>query len=318
MNIRLAIICLVSCCLLLLTAHAGSAPIPERSKVDPPNIGYFGRMEKVLYATDATDTTIVTNMLIKEIFGQMGMESKVKLYMDVEKLKHDLSNNYIDAVFINIFDYFTMEHLVNTDYIYTIPFSPKVHEKTLLITQKKDHIAKVEELRGKSISIPSGHFHGNYYLEVELMKRGLPQSVHFFSGIEEVNDINSAVIDLFFGKTDCALVTDVSYELAAELNKQIPEKLEILLSSNDIVPQIIALNKNIPVPVTQNVDERLTKAHENPRIKYLLSLFHATKFVKLNESQILESHRLFSEYQAMMEQVESINHDHPISSGDEH
>ncbi|MES9945629.1 MAG: PhnD/SsuA/transferrin family substrate-binding protein [Candidatus Thiodiazotropha sp.] len=283
-----------------MTTHAGAAPLPERYQGDLPDIGYFGRMEKVLYSADAKDTTIVTNVLIKEIFGQMGMKSEVKLYLDVEKLKQDLSNNYIDAVFINVFDYFTMEHLLNTDYIYTIPFSPNIHEKTLLITPKKDHISKVDELRGKSISIPSGHFHGNYFLDVELLKRGLPQSTNFFARIEEVNDINTAVIDLFFGKTDCALVTDVSYELAAELNKQIPKNLEILLSSNDIVPQIIAMNKNIPISITQKVNSHLIKANENPRIKNLLSLFQAQKFVKLNKSQILESRRLFSEYQAIM------------------
>lgn len=304
------------CCLLFLSTHAGTAPLSERYQGDIPDIGYFGRMEKVLYSADAKDTTIATNVLIKEIFGQIGMKSEVKLYVDVEKLKQDLSNNYIDAVFIDIFDYFKIEHLLNTDYIHTILFSPNIHQKIILVTRKKDHISNVEELRGKSISIPSGHFHGNYYLDVELLKRGLPQSANFFSRIEEVNDINTAVIDLFFGKTDCALVTDVTYELAAELNKQIPNNLEILLSSNDIVPQIIAMNKNIPISITQEVSTHLIKINENPRIKTLLSLIQAKKFVKLNKSQILESRRLFSEYQAMIKQVESMKYDYPSSSGD--
>lgn len=304
------------CCLLLLSTHAGTTPLSERYQGDIPDIGYFGRMEKVLYSADAKDTTIATNVLIKEIFGQIGMKSEIKLYVDVEKLKQDLSNNYIDAVFIDIFDYFKMEHLLNTDYIHTVLFSPNIHQKILLITRKKDHISKVEELRGKSISIPSGHFNGNYYLDTELLKRGLPQSANFFAHIEEVNDINTAVIDLFFGKTDCALVTDVTYELAAEYNKQIPKNLEILLSSVNIVPQIIAMNKNIPISITQEVSSHLTKANENPRIKNLLSLFQAKKFVKLKKSQILESRRLFSEYQVMMKLLGSRKHDYPSSSGD--
>ncbi|MES9971567.1 MAG: PhnD/SsuA/transferrin family substrate-binding protein [Candidatus Thiodiazotropha sp.] len=317
MNARFAHIHLICSCLILYSTLVGSAPIPERYQDDLPDVGYFGRMDKVLYASDATDTTIATNMLIKQIFSQIGMQAVIKTYKDGETLRNDLSGNRIDAVFVNIFDYFRMEHLVNTDYLYSLTIGPNPYQKTLLITQKKDRIRKIEDLQGKSISIPRGHFLGNYYLDVELLKRGLPDSTKFFSNIEETVDINSAVIDLFFGKTDCALVTEFTFKLAAEMNSQINNNLEILLASKEMVPQIIALNKNISPPVFQRVDSHLIKIHKNPRVRKLLTLFRASNIVKLNLDNIKESRRLFSEYHATAKKAELNHNVHHFNSNSE-
>jgi hypothetical protein len=290
---------MVSLLLVIALAPARSAPIPDRYQGEIPKIGYFGRMEHVLYSSDVTDTTIATNMLIKKIFGLMNMKAEIKLYENLETLKLDLSKNLIDATFVNIFDFFAMEHLVNPDYIYALILSPGGFEKTLLITRKKQQIAKLEDLQDLSISIPRGYLVGKYYLDLELMKRNLPKSEHYFSHINEVADINSAVIDLFFGKTDCALVTDIAFELASEMNKQISIDLEILLESTEMVPQVLALNKNISPDIFKQIDNYIINAHEIQRIKTLLSLFRGQKFVRLKKSQIQSSRKLLHEYQAM-------------------
>jgi ABC-type phosphate/phosphonate transport system substrate-binding protein len=290
---------LVVSALAFATLASNADPIPDRYNSAFPKIGYFGRMEKVLYSSNATDTTIATNMIIDKIFGLMGMESDVKFYEDANNLKNDLSKNLVDGVFVNIFDYFAMEHLINPDYIYALTLGPEIFEKTLLITHKNLQISKLEDLSGRSITIPSGHHLGKKYLDLELMKRGLSKSEHFFSTTREVVDINSAIIDLFFGKTDCALVTDIAFKLASELNKQIPKSLDVLLTSNQMIPQIIALNKNISKITVEKVDHNIVNAHKSQHVKHLLSLFRAKKIIKLKKNQLDENRRLLVKYQTL-------------------
>lgn len=285
--------------LVLLATQSNAAPIPDRYHAETPEIGYFGRMEKVLYSSNAIDTTIATNMIIKQIFGLMGMKSEIKFYLDSNNLKRDLSQNRIDGIVVNISDFLEMEHLINPDYLYALTLGPDIFEKTLLVTRKSQMIDTLEHLRGSTITIPSGHYIGKTYLDLELMKRGLPTSERFFSVIREVKDINTSLIDLFFGKTDCALVTNVAYELASELNKQIPKDLEILLASKEMIPQIIALNNNISVATLKKVDHNIVNAHKNQHVKNLLSLFRATKIVKLDNNQLDETRRLLTEYQTI-------------------
>jgi ABC-type phosphate/phosphonate transport system substrate-binding protein len=206
-----------------------------------------------------------------------------------------------------------MEHLINPDYVYALTLGPGIFEKILLVTRKDLKISKLEDLQGRSITIPSGHILGKKYLDLELMTRGLPTSKQFFSTIREVDDVNSSLIDLFFGKTDCALVTDVAFKLASELNTQIPRNLEMLLSSKEIIPQIIALNKNISIPAIQKVDHNIIRAHQNQHVKNLLSLFRTSRIVKLKQNQLDESRRLIIKYQTIKQSNTTSSNNNPTT-----
>lgn len=304
MKYRVAYSYLLSCCLLLTTILTHSAPLPDRY-TDNPSIGYFGRMSKILFDANVTDTTIATDMIIRKVFGMMDMKSEIKIYEDRNALIHDLSENRVDAVFTNTIDHFALDHLINSDYIYTLIYGSSAHQKAYLLTRKKDRIKNLVDLRGKKISIPNGHDLGRLFLDVELRKQGLPGLDKYFSSIKQTIDTNTAVVDLFFGKSDCALVSDVAFELAAELNKQIPQDLKVLIASDYMIPQIIAINKNVPHSIFKKVDEFLVKAHENPRIKHLLSLFRAKKFVKLEQNQLIESRSLLDEHEVLLKQAGS-------------
>jgi ABC-type phosphate/phosphonate transport system substrate-binding protein len=259
-------------------------------------------MEQALYSSDATDTTIATNMIIKKVTNLMGMESEVKFYIELENLKDDLSANRLDGVFVNILDFFTIEHLVHPDYIYALTLGPDSFDKTLLVTRKDLNITKLEDLRGGSISIPDGYFLGRKYLDLELAKRKLPRSERFFKSVLEAEDINASLIDLFFGKADCALATDVSFKITAELNEQLIEDLQVLLTSKEMIPQVIAMNKNIPPNILKKVNFNIVNAHKNKHIMKLFSLFRAKKIAKVEQEHLEENRRLLLEYEALTQE----------------
>lgn len=292
-------LCLTAIICIIMTTLADAAPLPDRY-INDPEIGYFGRMSKVLFDANATDTTIATDMIIRKVFGLMDMQSKIKIYENRDQLILDLTENRVDAVFTSVIDHIELEHLINSNYIYTLVYGSRPLQKVYLLTRKNAQIKHISELQGRRISIPKGHYLGSRFLDVKLLKEDLQKSNDFFSQIREVEDTNTAIVELFFGKTDCALVSDIAFELAGELNVQISQELEVLISSNDMVPQIIAINKNVPQSIFDKVDTFLVKSHENKRIKYLLSLFRAKKFVKLEQDQLLETRRLLDEYNILL------------------
>ncbi|MEW8505426.1 MAG: PhnD/SsuA/transferrin family substrate-binding protein [Candidatus Thiodiazotropha sp.] len=298
MKHRAVFFLLLSTCLFISATVAETASLPERYK-DNPSIGYFGRMSKILFDANVTDTTIATDMIIRNVFGMMDMKSEIKIYDDRNNLISDLYENRVDAVFTNVIDHFELEHLIDPEHIYTLIYGSSAEQKIYLLTRKKDNIRNLRDLQEKTISIPNGHYLGRLFLDVELRKSRLPGLESFFSGIESTIDTNTAVVNLFFGKNDCALVSDIAFELAVELNNQIFQDLEVLIASKNMVPQIIAINKNVPDSIYQRVDDFLVRAHENRRIKHLLTLFRAKKFIKLEQSQLNESRRLVDEYKTL-------------------
>ena len=274
--------------------------LPDRYTQMPEN-GYFGRMSKVLFDANVTDTTIATDMIIREVFGTMGMKSEIVVYEDKSELTNDLANNRIDAIFINTIDFLDMQHLIDMERLYTVIYGDRAEQTVLLLVRKSDNLDMISGLQGKSISIPAGHFLGRTYLEVLLMENDYPPIEQYFSNVHETIDTNSAIVDLFFNKTDAALVSDIAFELAAELNPRIRTTLKPLAESREMVPQIIGLNKNISEQNKTRIDEIMSKTHENKRIKHLLSLFRANKFIKLNQSDISSTKQLIDRYNSLMQ-----------------
>ena len=72
---------------------------------------------------------------------------------------------------------------------------------------------------------------GRRYLDIVLMRAGMPVAADFFSEVRYTGETNAAIVNLFFGQVDAALVTDFSFEVASELNRQIPQSLLTSLSS---------------------------------------------------------------------------------------
>ena len=258
-------------------------------------------MSKVLFDANVTDTTIATDMIIREVFGTMGMKSEIVVYEDKSELTNDLANNRIDAIFINTIDFLDMQHLIDMERLYTVIYGDRAEQTVLLLVRKSDNLDMISGLQGKSISIPAGHFLGRTYLEVLLMENDYPPIEQYFSNVHETIDTNSAIVDLFFNKTDAALVSDIAFELAAELNPRIRTTLKPLAESREMVPQIIGLNKNISEQNKTRIDEIMSKTHENKRIKHLLSLFRANKFIKLNQSDISSTKQLIDRYNSLMQ-----------------
>lgn len=274
--------------------------LPDRYTQMPEN-GYFGRMSKVLFDANVIDTTIATDMIIREVFGLLGMKSEIVVYEDRNKLTSDLANNRVDAVFINTIDIHDMQYLIDMNRLYTLVYGEQAEQTVLLLVRNSDNLDGISGLRGKSISIPAGHYLGRTYLDVLLMESDYPPIDQYFSNVHETIDTNSAIVDLFFNKTDSALVSDVAFELASELNPRIRTNLKPLAESQNMIPQIIGLNNNISEKNKARIDGIMGKSHQSKRIKYLLSLFRANKFMKVNQSDIRSTQQLIDRYNQLIQ-----------------
>ncbi|MCU7808724.1 MAG: hypothetical protein KZQ73_12770, partial [Candidatus Thiodiazotropha sp. (ex Semelilucina semeliformis)] len=88
---------------------------------------------------------------------------------------------------------------------------------------------------------------------------------------------------------------------------QLKNTLAVTTTSKPMIPQVIAINKNVPAKFTNKVDNFLVKSHKNIRIKHLLSLFRAKRFVKLDLETIYQTRALLDEYNKLSNSSSSNN-----------
>ncbi|MCU7813471.1 MAG: phosphate/phosphite/phosphonate ABC transporter substrate-binding protein [Candidatus Thiodiazotropha sp. (ex Notomyrtea botanica)] len=261
---------------------------------------YVGIMSRLLFSAHRTDTSIATEMTFLDFMKNIGKKGVFKNYSSPDDVLRDMKNHRLDAILTNPLDYIDLAHQINPTQQYSLTFADQLEQQILLIVRKDLKITQLNQLANKRLAFPAGNQLGKLYLDLILLRNKLAVSDDFFSEVHSGQDLNSAIIDLFFNKVDAALVTDVSYKLAIELNPQLSQEIEIFASSIPMIPLVIGINRSVPSDFTQQVELMVDNLDNYPRTLHLLSLFKANRIVRINKKQLEPIRALKAEYESLL------------------
>lgn len=246
-------------------------------------------------------------MAFLEFMKNINKKGIFSSYSSPARVLQEMANHRLDAILVNPVDYLEIDHHINPDNRYSLTFGNQLEQKIHLIIRSDLNIDRLDQLKDKHLVSPTGNQLGLLFLNLTLLRNDLPVANKFFSKMSSAEDLNSAIINLFFGKADAALVTDVAYNLATELNPQISHKIEILASSIPMIPLVIGINKSVPDEFTQEVSLMVDNLDAYPRTIHLLSLFKANRIVRIDHKQIEPIRAMSNEYKNLLKDNHQTN-----------
>ncbi|MES9971568.1 MAG: PhnD/SsuA/transferrin family substrate-binding protein [Candidatus Thiodiazotropha sp.] len=279
----------------LLFSHSGYSADPYDRET-----AIIGIMSRLMFSTNRIDTRIATEMIFNNFMKNIGKKGVFINTDSPQDAVQNMQQHRLDAVITNTLDYLEIDHMISPLHRYSVVIGPSKLQNIILLTRRSDKIENLSQLHRKRLTHPAGFNLGQIFLDVALMKQGLPVAERFFSNSDEVSDLNTAIIDLFFNKTDAALVTDASFGIASELNSQIHHQLEILIISEPIVPLVIGVNKFVPPEFTNRIDKMMSQLDQYPRTIHLLSLFKAKGIERISDQDLLSARMIKQEYNALL------------------
>jgi ABC-type phosphate/phosphonate transport system substrate-binding protein len=268
---------------------------------DTQTIRVGGSAESI-YDTRIADIEILISLLFNEMFKDQDKQLKIKIYDSDLLLSKQLVEGRLDAAFMNpVFFLNNIDHL-NSQYTYAVQHGSTTKTKYVVLVRRDSGITSLAGLRNKKIIIPSGHRVGQRFLDVELMRDGLPDTEGIFSELRHTRETNAAIVNLFFGQVDAALVTDFSYQVACELNRQIPDALQIIRTSEPLIHMLVSVRKDFPPQIVESLLP-FTKIFDNsPRLRYLQKTFLFEGVSKITAEDISDIQSLNREYVALKKQ----------------
>ncbi|MCU7853700.1 MAG: phosphate/phosphite/phosphonate ABC transporter substrate-binding protein [Candidatus Thiodiazotropha sp. (ex Monitilora ramsayi)] len=267
---------------------------------DGHNIVRVGGSAESIYDTNITDVEIMFSLLFNEMFKEDDEQFKIEIYNSDDTLERGLKQGELDAIFANTVHYLEIEELLNKSPSFAVQHGDSVHSKYFLIVRENDSIDKLADLQGKKIFIPSGHTVGELFLGVQLLRSNHGPLDVFFSEVRRSNKSNDAIVSLFFGQVDAALVTEFSFEVASELNPQIATSLKILSKSEPLVHMVISVHNDFPQDRVDNIYPRLGGIEELPRLDFLRKTFRFEGIHQINNEDLSNVRALSNEYRQLM------------------
>ena len=255
------------------------------------------------YDMRIADLEILISLLFNEMYKDENNQLQIKIYETEQIMERHLTSGKLDASFMSPVFYLNNIEYLDSEHIYAIQHGSSIKAKYNLLVRRDSGINSFEALGNKKLIAPTGHMVGLRYLDVELMRAGMPVAAESFSEIRYTAETNAAIINLFFGQVDAALVTDFSFEVASELNRQIPQSLQIILSSPPLIHMVIGMRKGFPPHLVEKYLPFAETLNKFPRLRYLKKNFRFEGVKKISHDDFGTLDRLNKEYAELKNKV---------------
>jgi len=156
-----------------------------------------------------------------------------------------------------------------------------VAKEELLLLVKKGRFSSLADLGQRSLTVLEGvsHHMALAWLAVSLREAGLPDTQTHFGAVTSVAKPARAVLPVFFGQQDVALVDRAAFDLMVELNPQIGRDVVALATSPPMIHSVILFDKRFATASREATLDALLALHTTPRGQQLLSLFRLERLV---------------------------------------
>ena len=194
-----------------------------------------------------------------------------------------------DGVIFESWNYLLLENADWLEPMFLSSVEGQIATRYLLIGQKDHGFEQLDGLKGKSLNIfyATNSEPGHYWLQTKLREKHLGRPEDYFGRVEYKTEPAAAVLPVFFGKTDTALIAENKLELMIELNPQLTN-LKPVVISQPLVSGVTCLNRFgwTSDSFRKNVILAMEELHLSPAGQQILTLF------KMDQLSPYERHHL--------------------------
>ena len=258
-----------------------------------------GFLQSTFSNVDIRDAKAVLEVNSHEIARIMGLDTahKVVIYPDAAAMSSAVRNGELELVALPSIEFMRIRKISSLVPAFVNSESNGLGVKYVLITRKESGIQSISDLKKKSLlmlpSVTYGPVH--LWLEVLLLKTGKLRRDDFFSQVKESPKSSSAIMSVFFGQADAAIVTLKGFETSRQLNPQIGMKLAVIGESPHLVNEVICLTTTTPENFRNSLVSAMTRFGTSKTGQQLYAIFQTSGITPFKAAYLDELENLVNE-----------------------
>jgi len=136
-------------------------------------------------------------------------------------------------------------------------------------------------MKGKKVIVDAGQQMPRIWLDLLLADEGLPNHSTFFSSVKDELRSSDAVLPVFFGEAVACITSEAVFEMLAELNPQLRQRLHVVAKSVPYAMHVICLRSNYVGEMRERIIADMSMIHESSNGRQVLLL---TKINRVDRS----------------------------------
>jgi ABC-type phosphate/phosphonate transport system substrate-binding protein len=272
-----------------------------------PSIFRLGYSNLVFQDIDPKDGNaallIYAQQLEKQLAKKKGIQIslKAKIYYSLNEIREDLYHRNVDLFSVPTDQYFELKHEFNLEPCLAVVSYDNIYTQYIIITSAKSGIKKVGDLKGKTFSIPTNYrdTFAEKWLTVLLYRNKLKDIGNCFGDVKYIKNESNAVYNIFFDKTDCAIVRKSVFNTLVELNPQLKKSIAEVESSPEFISNILAYLKDSPHSRLSLIIEEASELHLAKEGKSILEIFKSSRVGTITENDLQNTKLIVDEFNSI-------------------
>lgn len=219
-----------------------------------------------------TDVRSAFSLWSQELAATFSVTVEVSFYEDPETLRQAFERGDINAVSADAMTLAKKFSIADLTEGYSVAMSGGWN--MLLLAGADADIQSPADLLGKRIAVLDDDQAALTYLETVCWRQFARECRKVFSDIQRLPTNNQAVMRLFFGKADVALVYRYGYELSRDMNPQLVKKVGQVVAEVPFSGMYYAFfGSKVDAGVRERAVKLIPTLHTYPRGRQLLDIF---------------------------------------------
>ena len=245
------------------------------------------------------DTEITFNAALADLLKSHGANLVVKVFDSTQDLYRAFDNNEIDGIFGTPLEFIQRESKMKSSFVAVRYKNVPLAQPFLVLVRADDGIKNIRELRGKKCSLKPTQDMEILFLNTLLLENQQPEYTTFFSERLNPKNMNTGMMDVFFGKSDLTIVRESEYKTAVELNPQLGKKITVLTKSDPFLVLIGGAKDNMPDASHKAAVDSLFQLSSTEKGTQLMKIIHAESFDTASKNDLNNVRDLLKRYQAL-------------------
>ncbi|MHB1309143.1 MAG: phosphate/phosphite/phosphonate ABC transporter substrate-binding protein, partial [Limisphaerales bacterium] len=262
---------------LLVAAPARSGAIEEADPAGTRTELRFAFSKSMFVGVNENDAKAALKVYAQTIGDQNGVHvsSAPELLEGTNAIAKAIKNKQADLFVLTAGEFFALENLGLEGPLLLAKIRDNLTEDYLLLASEDSPLRKLEDLKGRSLTISSDARSSlaTLWLEVQCREQGLGSAMQLLAKVTFSAKITQVVLPVFFGKADACIVTRASWEVMCELNPQLRKRLRIVAVSPSVVPAVTCFRGGFTETAKRQVLRAVDLSSTKPSYKQLMAMF---------------------------------------------
>jgi ABC-type phosphate/phosphonate transport system substrate-binding protein len=279
----------MGCALFVITSSAPRPVFAEPTGISD-SVFTVGFASGIFPDADQSDVQAAMQLWTKQLALGMGIKSAPHtiIYTGAEELTAAVNRGELTIVSLPALDYLHIRRTARMSPALVSYSNSGNKRRFLLVTRRDSGIRSVRHLRNRSLLLPSRKKYsaGHIWLDVLLLREGLPDNGSFYRQTKESATSSQALMAVFFKRYDAAVITRGALETGATLNPQLRDQLTIIAESDILLGDITCIPDNVAPGLRRAIENAAEHLHESAVGKQIFTLFQMDRAIPFQPSHL--------------------------------